>query len=233
MKAILFLFIGLFSGATFAVDGKDVLKKIRKNYEDLTTCSADLRYAIYRGFDSSEPVETYDGYLCRNGKDSYRKIHNAEYLNLYSSGIHLQLDHRDKSMYLANAVDETLFEADLEKSLKRCGNIVTQTTSDGLSISLILNKTHDLPYNRIDIRVSENFYINAITLYYAAKANFSTNYHQPDMDAVKMEIRYVNFETKWEDTDGKLNASRYLNLTNTVYEPTALYQNYSIVDLRK
>ncbi|MBI3133515.1 MAG: hypothetical protein HYZ14_02460 [Bacteroidetes bacterium] len=227
------IFLVISRTLVFGSEGKEVLHAIRANYENLKSFQSDMSYAIYRGFESATPVEEYSGYFCSSEKGSYRRIHQSEFFNFSAEGIFLQVDHRDQSMYLANAVNENLFEADLEKSLKICSNIIVSHTGNSLVVSLILGKMHDLPYNRIDLDVSEDFWIQRITLFYAAKANFSKNYNQPDMDQVRMEIAYLNFNKSWKDSEGKLDAANYLSFINESYEPSKLYKNYSIVDLRK
>lgn len=233
MKKILIIYLVFIQIVAIGAEGKDVLEKIRANYIDLKSCSADMHFAIFRGFESTNPVEEYSGFFCRNEVNSYRKIADAEFFNFTSDGIYLQLDHDARSMYLSSSVNETMFEADLEKSLKMCGNIIVTKEQGKLAISLILSKTHDMPYNRLDLLVTEDYWIESVTMYYAAKANFSKDFNRPEMDEVKMQISYLNFKKAWSDENGKLSAANYLNLAGKKYEPTSLYKNYSIVDLRK
>lgn len=231
-KAILFVGV-LVHTLCFAKEGSEVLEQIRSNYSNLESFESEMNYAIYRGFESTEPVETYTGFFGRKGGDSYRRIHESEFYNFSNKGVFLQVDHRYQSMYLANAINETMFEADLEKTLKVCGNITVAHQGTQMILSLVMSKTHDLPYNRIDLKLSSDYWIESLTLFYAAKANFSKKYNQPEMDNVRMEISYSNFKKSWSDAENVLNSTNYLNLVNEHYEPAELYKNYSIVDLRK
>jgi hypothetical protein len=224
----------------FAADNaKDMLRKIKSNYEQMTACESEMEYKIYRGFESTEPVEEYTGYFSREGENSFRRIHHSDFINLPAEGLHIHADHRSRTLTLANPVIEKMFETDLEASLKYCGHIATVTSGDNLLLALYINKKNDLPYTRIDLEVDEDFFLRSITLYYAAEVNFSKDFFNPQMDRAKMKIAYVGFKTSWKDDEKKLALNTYLSTGaddgqdhDGILIPSDLYKSYRVIDLR-
>jgi len=228
-KSLILLFLFAVSIFSHAATGKEFLKKVRANYEDLNSLELLMSYRLYKGHESNEVRESYGALFCRDGEQSYRKIDQTEFINTKDYSI--KISHSEKMIVVSQASKMDAFDVDIETSLKWCENVLVADKGEFNEISLIIKDRTDLPFSKINVVVDKKFWIREMTLFYSTQMNFSSSYTNKEMDFPKIFIGYYDLKKKWNDKDGLLNMDNYILVEEKKILPATRLSGYTILNL--
>ena len=232
MKILLVaVMLGSFGVNVHAQKEADMFKKIQANYEQLNSYSLSMNYELFKGWNGTEAIESYQGQLHCHGQSSVRKIQNSSFINCEE--FYLSVDHENRMMVLSDPAQNEVLDKDLKKSLKFCRDVVINQLENGQTkIRLILKSTIDVPYSAVDIQIDKDYWLQEMTLYYSNQIDFSPTYFQPDLDRPKLKIVYDECKKNWKDKEGLLDVSKYLSIQSNEIVAGSGYEDYEIIDLR-
>lgn len=229
MRNIVIYFL-LISAQSFAISGKEFLKNIRSNYEDLKSLELSINYKLYQGYLSDKVVEEYNSEYMRSESGSYRKIGDTEIISTNSQ--QLMIDHESNVMYLTKSQRDNPLNIDIKETLKFCKDIIVKDNGDTKELRLLIKDGTDLPYAQVKVDVDKRFWISSITFYYAIQVDFSDSYYTKEMDNPRLEVSYVKLKKRWNDREDLLSLDRFIKKSNSQFKTTSLYSSYQLLDLR-
>lgn len=223
---ILFLSIQIVS---FATTGKTYLELIKQNYEKLNFFEMDMQYQLFKGHNGIEVKKDYHGVYIKEDNRIYRRIENTEFINFKKTSV--KINHDEKMMELSTSYPIKALDVDLENTLKYCKEIKLKTIGKNrMEVIMVLKDMHPFPFSQLSIEIDKKYWINKITIYYAAKTNFGT-YFKPDMAYPKMEVTYGKIK-KSDSGLEKLELNSYFDKKKGQLEPGTKYLGYRIIDAR-
>ena len=233
-KFISILFIIVISSTVFADSGKSVLKKIRANYENIESLELFMHYELYKGHKSNTIVTEYNAVYNRIGKDSYRKIQDAEVINSNTEGLNLTINHNQRAILVGNSTNYSAIDFDVKSTLKHCKDIQIRSNNKNTIITLVLKDKTDIPYVKVEFEINKKYYVQNIIFYYSTQLNFSETYFKQDFDFPKLKITYNALKKKWKDKTGLLSVENYVKINDdNKIVGIGKQKNYEIIDLRK
>ena len=230
-KITLSILISLLGVYTYGMSGKEYLKKVQQNYEELESLSLQMNYILYKGLKSDSVIEEYASYYYKAGTASYRQINTTEILT--QDEMELTINHTDKLMVVSQANEISVIDADLTNSLKMCKDVRVHTIGKNKRITLILKSETDIPYSSISFEIDNRYFIQEITINFASRINFSQDFRGQDYDFPRLVIQYNHFKDKWKDKEGILNTDRFILTDDKGIKQAASYQDYEVYDMRK
>lgn len=229
LKAVGIFFCFVFSAVNYAESGSDFLKKVRANYEDLSSLQLTMRYELFKEQNSTKVHEQYESFYGRNGNETYRKIHTSEIIN--NKDYSLQINHDEKIIVVSSASKNDFFTSDIKTSLSFCKETLVTTSGDFHIITMILKSKIDLPYSKFVVVVDKKYFIQEMIFFYSIEMDFSKSYLTKDLHRPKLVVKYTDLSKRWKDDDGLLKTDRYLRIDNSKIFPADAYADYSILNL--
>lgn len=230
-RILVSLLLVLFSTSAFSGKGEKILKEVRANYEDLRSLELTLEYTLYKGYESENIEQQYLGDFRRNGSNSYRRIHNTEFIS--NKDYLIKVNHDQKMIAVSSPPEETALNGDLKKSLKWCKDVQVRTKGDNSVLSLVLKSQSDIPYSVVDIEIDKKFWIQQVTFYYSRLMDFSESYTSKDLHLPKLVVKYNKLKKKWKDKDGVCETGNYISEYNGKIHPVEKFNDYRILNLLK
>lgn len=220
----------LFSLNGYTMSGKEIIKKIKANYNQLNMVDLNIDYQLFKGHNSAEIIEAYQSVYRRKDKESYRQIHKTELINTTDYLLHV--NHAEKRIIVSNSSRINAIDVDFKQSLKWCNNVTVTTKGKNRIIQLFIKSKTDIPFRTIVIEIDQNYWIKKITLNYATQMNFSKSYFTKEMGYPKMVITFNQLKKKWKDKEGLLDIKRFVEIEEKEIHLGEAYKNYELIDLR-
>lgn len=233
------VFIGLLLGslafgssfANYENDNPEsILANIKANYENLASLEINMRYQLFKGFDSAELIQESNSVFCRKGNASYRKIETTELIS--NAEYTINIDHENRKIMVSDPVADFPFGNEIKSALNYCKDVRVLAKDGGKVIDLTIDDKVDLPYGRVLIAIDKKYRVQKIEMHYTNQMDFSTNYFEKDLAYPRLVIFYDVFKPKWKDKDAVLSSSNYIENKEGNITPSALYKQYELYDLR-
>jgi hypothetical protein len=207
---------------------KTVLSLIKNNYEGLQSLRIEMKYKLYRDYESDEVYQEYSSEYCRNEAGSYRRIGDTEMIS--NEDYSLKVNHSEKAIFVTNTQEISAFDTDLEASLKFCSDVKFLEEDGTRKIVMIIKRGTDLPYSMIQLEVDKKYWIKRIKLFYSIQIDFSDSYFEKELGYPRLEVDYEIFKDKWKDKENILQTEKYVLQEPEGFKPSETLSNYKIVD---
>lgn len=216
---------------TFAIDSKEILKKMTQVYEQTQVYELHNRYELFKGHKSDLVVESYEGYLCKDKSNAYQKIDQTEMV--MTSSFCLQISHAEKKMVLMKGQAFHNNEVDFEKAIKECKEIKSEEQGKYYMITLLIKNTSQLPFSVVKVKIRKSdYHIIQLDLYYAETQDFSKNPNKTDLDKPHMRVSYTKFDKKMNVDKSRFAFETYFKTINTMIKPIGSIAQYELIDNR-
>jgi len=233
MRHIFIILSLFFSCHLKASEGQKLLEKVQKKYAELGDVKTTLSYVMYRGYSGNEIVESYNSQNLFYQGSVYRKMKDVEFYS--SDSLSIQVNHRDKIIIVSKNRYSGLLDANLANSLKSCKDVRVEQLDNGKLLSLIIKEKTDLPFNKVDVLIKEDFSIDYFTLFYASKFNFSNDYRKPDFDFTRLKVYYGEMTKLKPKEVNDLSLSKFIsfNSQDSQFKPSSTLHDFELIDLRQ
>lgn len=186
----------LFSGLPAASQtAAEVFGKLAANYAKAMPLQYKSVYVLYKDHDSKTVEESYTGIFNKNAKDElYLKIDQTEIVN--SKGFNIKISHGEKEVVLGNPVSNYSGEFDIAQVLEYCTIGTFKDYKAYWEITLLSKKFSSLPYSRIVLNISKDYFLKKQIYYYNTGINFAKDYKKTDVHYPRLEITNTDFNRK-------------------------------------
>ena len=230
LKTTILCFISLASLFTFAGDDKDFIKNLRENYDNLKSCEMQFTYKLFKGYGGKEVKEEYNSTFYKNEDGSYRTISDNIFIS--NSELNIKINNDFKEITLSDSKKLSPADFDIEDVLKFCQDTRILQKGNSKTLVIIFDKKANVEFNRIDIEVNEDYWMNKMVMYYNSPMNFANSHFKKDMAFPKLEITYNEIKKKWKDKNQVLQLDNYLDMTAEQPVGNGFYKDYKISDFR-
>ncbi|MDW8850109.1 hypothetical protein SD960_08410 [Flavobacterium sp. MMLR14_040] len=170
----------------------EVFQKFTKQYTNTLPLQYKSTYTLYKDFDSEKAEQIYKGVFYKNAKNEvYTKIANTETLN--SKTVYLKINHDEKAMEISNPIVTSFGDFDIKPLLDLCKIEKFIDYKTYWEITLQAKTYSGLPYSKIIVQISKDFFLLKQTFYYSTAINFSQDYRKPDPHYPRLEITNTNY----------------------------------------
>lgn len=214
-----------------ALDVKDVLAKMQQQYAQAEGIAYKSRYELFKGSETLEPVNVFEGYIYRKGKSLYQKIDHSEFI--YGTDFFLKIDHEEGLMELENTQQALSAEIDLEAALKACTASEVSEEKENYIVKLIYAAGTQMPFSSVVLRIAKkNYTLLALDLYYAAAQDFSSDIRHQELDLAHLRITFSDFSMNPKPQDALLALSNYIETSGETLLPKVPFATYVLKDNR-
>jgi hypothetical protein len=209
----------------------EVLQRLAKQYSLAKPLQYKSNYTLYKDFNSKKAEQNYKGIYYKNAlNEVYTKIGDTEILN--SKTVYLKISNAEKALEILPPVKNYTGDFDMKPLLDVCKIEKFVDYKSYWEITLIAKNYSSLPYSKIVVQVTKNYFLQKQTFYYSTVINFSKDYKSPDPHYPRLEIVNTNFNRS------PVNASIFS--TKTYFTTSAKKQiilaeklkKYEIIDQR-
>lgn len=209
----------------------EVFQRLAKQYSLAQPLQYKSNYSLYKDFNSKKVEQSYKGIYYKNERNEiYTKIGDTEILN--SKAVHLKISSEEKAIEISAPVSNYAGDFDMKPLLDLCKIEKFTDFKSYWEITLLTKTYSSLPYSKIVIQVTKNYFLQKQIFYYNSAVNFSTDYRKPDPHYPRLEIVNTNFNRS------PVNASIFS--TKTYFTTSAKKQiilaerlkKYEIIDQR-
>lgn len=209
----------------------EVFQRLAKQYSLAQPLQYKSNYSLYKDFNSKKVEQSYKGIYYKNERNEiYTKIGDTEILN--SKAVHLKISNEEKAIEISAPVSNYAGDFDMKPLLDLCKIEKFTDFKSYWEITLLTKTYSSLPYSKIVIQVTKNYFLQKQIFYYNSAVNFSTDYRKPDPHYPRLEIVNTNFNRS------PVNASIFS--TKTYFTTSAKKQiilaerlkKYEIIDQR-
>jgi hypothetical protein len=170
----------------------EVFQKLGKQYSAAVPLQYKTSYALYKDFDSKKIEESYNGLFYKNElNEVYMKIGDSEILN--SKKVFLKINHSEKAIQILNPVANYLGDFDMKPLLDLCKIEKFLDYKSYWEITMIAKPYSSLPYSKIVVQITKNYFLQKQIFYYNTAVNFSKDYRSPDSHYPRLEVTNTNY----------------------------------------
>ncbi|KIA97334.1 hypothetical protein OA93_15535 [Flavobacterium sp. KMS] len=149
-------------------------------------------YALYKDSDSKKIEESYNGIFYKNElNEVYMKIGDSEILN--SKKVFLKINHSEKAIQILSPVSNYLGDFDMKPLLDLCTIEKFLDYKSYWEITMVAKPYSSLPYSKIVVQITKNYFIQKQIFYYNTAVNFSKDYRRPDSHYPRLEVTNTNY----------------------------------------
>lgn len=170
----------------------EVFQKFTKQYTNTLPLQYKSTYTLYKDFDSKKAEQTYKGVFYKNAKNEvFTKIGNTETLN--SKTVNLKINHDEKAMEISNPIAISFGDFDIKPLLDLCKIEKFVDYKTYWEITMEAKAYSSLPYSKIIVQITKEYFLQKQTFYYNTAINFSKDYRKPDPHYPRLEIINTNY----------------------------------------
>jgi hypothetical protein len=210
---------------------KEIFQNMGKQYTVAKPLQYKTRYILYKDFDSKKMEESYNGVFYKNDQnDMYTKIGNTEILN--TKKVNLKISHPEKMIEISDPLPNYVGDFDMKPLLDLCKIEKCIAFKAYWEVTLTTKQFSSLPYSKIVVRISKNYFMQKQVFYYNTATDFSKDYHKPELHYPRLEVSYSDFSRNII-SPSVFNSNTYF--TTSGKKSVVLSQklkNYGIVDQR-
>ncbi|MFH6996032.1 hypothetical protein [Flavobacterium sp. FlaQc-48] len=149
-------------------------------------------YALYKDFDSKKIEESYMGTFYKNElNEVYMKIGDSEILN--SKKVFLKINHAEKAIQILDPVVNYFGDFDMKPLLDLCTIAKFLDYKSYWEITMVAKPYSSLPYSKIVVQITKNYFLQKQIFYYNTAVNFSKDYRSPDAHYPRLEVTNTNY----------------------------------------
>lgn len=232
-KRIVLSVIGLlFATGAMSQHVDDILNRLREKYQQVERIEYTTVYELFKGHKSPEIVSSYSGYVYRDKKQMYQKIHSTEFV--YGSDYFIKTNSDEKAIVLDKKQQLLGLEIDLDAVLKECREKKLKNEGDDhYTIVLALKAESQVPLSMVKLQVDKkNYTLKQLDLYYSTNEDFSADFRKTDLHQPHLRIRFQQVVLNPNKKDELFVFSRYLQTVRGTHSPTDRYKGYKLIDNR-
>ena len=170
----------------------EVFRKVADQYGNNKPLQYKSSYTLYKDFDSKKIEESYSGIFYKNeGNEIYTKIGDTEIINLKAA--FLKVSHPEKTVEILNPMQNYSGNFDIKPLLDLCKIEKFLEYKSYWEITMITKQYSSLPYSKIIVQVSKDYFLHKQIFYYNTAVNFSKDYRSPDSHYPRLEVTHSNY----------------------------------------
>lgn len=229
MKFIIVLACSLVSFVSFGLSPEEIIEKMNSNYMKADRLEYNTVYSLLKGHKSTQVVESYQGYVYRENKDLYQRIHNTEFI--YGQDFFSKINHDEKRMELGvPRVNQNMEVSDVV-NLESCSKVELFDKGSYYSIKMYYVFGAQSPFSAVMLRVNKkDFKLLQIDLFYASFQNFSKEALQQDNAQAHLKIEFSKMTTKPKSKSDLFELAHYVSKTKNILNPTGKYSGYKLIE---
>lgn len=215
----------------FSLTADEVVSKLRDKYSNASRIEYRTVYELFKTHASSEIVSSYNGYVYREGKLMYQKIHNTEFV--YGVDFSLKINADEKAIQLNKRPQALDLELNLDETLQQCVEKSVKEMDRYYSVTLTLKQTSSIPLSVMKLRIDKkDFSLLQLDLYYSNHQDFSTDYRVKDLNRPHLRIRFTDITFAPVDNRSLFKLERYIEKRKNYLSPATTYKEYTFIDTR-
>jgi|SRR5690554_344390 len=215
---------------TFAFDVEQIFKEMHKNYAFGKTYSTDLSYTLYKGHDSNNIAEKYDGVVINTIYGQYQRMDRVEYISTKEFAI--QLNNNQKYIAYSFPV-KRVFTEDLKKALTSASRTNLTKTATSYVLTLYYSGFTSSPFSKVKITINtDDFLLETVDMYFINDKNFAPTSSGNDFAKPHLRINYSNYSKKPITIKKTFELGTYLQNENGILFPSPKYKGYELIDQR-
>lgn len=192
LKKIIYVLVLLSCALTYSQSVSEVFQKLAKQYSTAKPLQYKTSYALYKDFSSKKIEESYNGIFYKNEHNEvYMKIGDNEILN--SKKVFLKINHSEKAIQILHPVANYFGEFDMKPLLDLCKIEKFLDYKSYWEITLVAKPYSSLPYSKIVVQITKDFFLQKQIFYYNTAMNFSKDYRSPDSNYPRLEVINTNY----------------------------------------
>lgn len=221
----------IFSHVSFAIDDKEILRKMCSVYEHEQTYELYAQYDLFKGPKSSTVEESYAGYFCRNKDKVYQKIDQTEFV--VTPSFCLKISNSEKIVELMKGQVYKNQEIDFEKTMKECKEITVEEKDKMYYITMVIKTSSQVPFSTVKVKVNKsNYRMAQLDMYYTDFQDFSKDPKKKDLQQPHLRVLYSKFSKKISVSESVFVYTTYFKTTNSMISPTGVIKDYELIDNR-
>lgn len=230
-KIILLISVLAIATVGYSQSVNDVLDKMGKLYSTSQPLQYNSTYSLYKSAESKTLEQTYKGIFIKNtDNDVYMKIDQTEILN--SKTVNLKISHSEKAIQIADPIKNYFGNFDIKPLLDLCKIESFKDYKTYWEITLTAKNYSDLPYSKIIIQISRQYFLQKSIFYYNTSVNFSKDYRNPKSYYPRLEVVNTNFNRKTAN-ENLFKTKYYFTTTGkNKYVMAERLKSYEVIDQR-
>lgn len=191
-KKIIYVWVLFNCALAHSQSVSEVFQKLGKQYSIPKPLQYKSSYALYKDFDSKKIEESYNGIFYKNEfNEVYMKIGDSEILN--SKKVYLKINHSEKAIQILNPIANYFGDFDMKALLDLCKVEKFLDYKTYWEITMVARPYSSLPYSKIVVQITKNYFLQKQIFYYNTAVNFSKDYRSPDSHYPRLEVTNTNY----------------------------------------
>lgn len=190
----------------------EVFQKLGKQYSASKPLQYKTSYVLFKDFDSKKIEERYNGIFYKNeSNEVYMKIGDSEILN--SKTVFLKINHLEKAIQILHPVPNYFGDFDMKPLLDLCTIEKFLDYKSYWEITMVAKPYSSLPYSKIVVQITKNYFLQKQIFYYNTAVNFSKDYRTPDAHYPRLEVTNNDYSRNPVKAS-YFNSSTYFTMSN-------------------
>jgi hypothetical protein len=190
-KKILFVWALINCCLAHTQTANTVFQKVAQQYTLAKPLQYKSSYNLYKDFDSKKVEESYKGSFYKNSlNEVYTKVGETEILN--SKTVFLKISNPEKAIEIMNPTPSYAGDFDIKSLVTLCKIEKFTDHKTYWEITMTAKPYSPLPYSKIVVQVTKEYFLKKQTFYYNTVVNFSKDYRNPDPHYPRLEIIHTN-----------------------------------------
>jgi hypothetical protein len=210
---------------------KEIFKQTENYYKEVKECSLNIHFKMYESETSNNIFEKYDGILIKNGKMSYSKIGQTEFVNLGDKII--KIDNQNKKIKIGNNSSNpnaTIESLNLMPYLNFAKKLSLINDNDQWICTLEMGDVSFVPYKKMIIYINKKTHeIIKQKLYFFSKYKIKKNNNKIEYDFPRLEIEFDEIKQANPINTQIFKRENYIQTISNHYVPSSNYKDYTIV----
>lgn len=230
LLVILSVFL-LSSSLLRAEELKTVLKKMNANYSVGKTYHVDAEYKLFKGHNSDELVQQYDGFTENSSSGFYQKIDQSEKIS--TNKFYLHINHAEQAILFGLPVARS-FNGDVQKALKHATTSVLKENESSYILTFTYSKLTNSEFSRVKMVISKDSYLlKSVDLYYSTFTDFSNDYSNKDMHQSHVRMSFSNYSKKLQIDSSYFKLRNFIvKKDNNMLSTVGRCKGYELIDIR-
>lgn len=230
-KVILFILFLAFGYAGYCQTVNEVLQQMGKEYSAAKPLQYNSNYTLYKSSDSKKIEQAYKGIFIKNASNEvYMRIDQTETLN--TKAVNLKISHSEKALQIADPIKTFFGNFDITPLYELCKIESFKDFKTYWEITLIAKNYSGLPYSKIIVQITKNYFLQKSIFYYSTAVNFSKDYRAPKSYYPRLEVTNTNFSRKAINSSLFTAKSYFTSSGKNKYELAERLKNYEVIDQR-
>lgn len=226
---LVFLAFSLQLSGQQSMGAADILKKSMQIFQKNPNFEIDLQYTLFRNANNPVVIEQYKGKLVKQGKNTYLKIHNTEFIRVNNK--YLKINNEEKAMEygkISTSIPQNPLE--INHYLNYFADKKVTVENETIRCELTTPKLTQLPYYSLSLFFDKtSFLLKKQVMALVAPGNIVDEKGKLTAEPKFLEIKIKNMDTSVQESE-YFKLETYIQQANNSVSPTSKYASYKLID---